>query len=122
MKYLAYYKEEERHFKDFLVDHLSPNEAVGALCALSEAFDTPIKEIRFRPSAGWSSASHDGSITIAGDMMNWLTLAHEFAHLVHFRHHKWGRGFPDYARCHDGLHALITCFVIEWLRSEGWAK
>jgi len=123
MRTLAYYTHEDRRHADMQRAECTWQEVTAGLAEWAHLFEVPLKAVE-PVATGFSTASIECQINLDVGDLNWLTAAHEMAHVIDFK--MCGllgrRQFPAYWRAHSTRHALIVELLIAHLKSERWHR
>jgi len=150
MAHLVYYEKEDSRHPDMLAAGCTQAEAIAAITELFSIRQLPPIPILFhRAKPGRSKSWYQPPaplhkkkehIGIEERMLNWLTVAHEFAHYDHY--HDYGLRKRAHRRAHDRKntvlrrwtpykepvrerwhgpeHRRITDEVVDLIKSKGW--
>lgn len=112
MSAYRYYEEENRQWKSCNASQCTAAEAKTAIAFLANRLSMPMPPVKFRMQRGSWARPIEGQRGISfgvKDGLSWLTVAHEFAHLI-------TRG----VRAHGPEHALNTRGTLQELVYGGF--
>lgn len=124
--WLKYYDEEMEIFKKWQGLKVDPNTATKAIKKLQRHYNILPVEVKYRHGENaWSWAIsanlfRDNTLSLNVDRLNWLLLAHEFAHLV--LDHRRITGVEAPGRDHGPAHRNLVSEILDYINKLQWHK
>jgi len=138
MPHLKYYDNEAKRWPQLYATKLTPEEALIAVAKLVRHFGTPDCAVQFT-SGSRISKGFSNRILLNVDCLNWLLVAHEFAHFWDGRHDEERRiqairqtqislgrpqdqltPLPPPHRPHDKFHARLVDRACRYIVKQRW--